>query len=102
MKLYLAGPMTGYPELNFPLFHAEAARLRSAGFDIVNPAEINADPTAGWLTCMRDDIAQLVRCDGVALLPGWFKSEGAFLEHYIARSLKLPVFMAADLPQLSA
>ena len=60
MKLYIAGPMTGYAELNFPVFHAEAARLRAIGFEIVNPAEINVDPAAGWLTCMRADIKQLV------------------------------------------
>ncbi|TGA83618.1 DUF4406 domain-containing protein, partial [Pseudomonas aeruginosa] len=27
-RIYLAGPMTGLPEHNFPTFHAEAARLR--------------------------------------------------------------------------
>lgn len=102
MKLYLAGPMTGYPELNFPLFHAEAARLRAAGIEVINPAEINPSPNAGWQECMRDDIAALVRCDGVALLPGWHKSRGAFLEHFVARSLDMEVFMAADLPQPEA
>ncbi|WP_156773566.1 DUF4406 domain-containing protein, partial [Paraburkholderia tropica] len=60
MKLYLAGPMTGYAELNFPLFRAEAARLRALGFEIVNPAELNADPTAQWLDCMRIDIAAMM------------------------------------------
>ena len=59
-RLYLAGPMTGLPELNFPAFHAEAARLRALGYEVVNPAEINVDPAAGWLACMRADIAQLV------------------------------------------
>ncbi len=94
MKLYLAGPMTGYPELNFPLFHAEAARLRSLGFEIVNPAEINADPSAAWLDCMRADIKQLVDCDGIALLPGWEQSRGATLEHAIARGLGFRVFQS--------
>lgn len=94
MKLYLAGPMTGYPELNFPLFHAEAARLRSLGFEIVNPAEINADPSAGWLDCMRADIKQLVDCDGIALLPRWSESRGATIEHNLVRGLGLRVFQA--------
>lgn len=97
MKLYIAGPMTGYAELNFPAFHAEAARLRAIGFEIVNPAEINADPTAGWLDCMRADIKQLVDCDGVALLPGWAQSRGANLEEHVARALGLRVFQAAHL-----
>ena len=87
MKLYLAGPMSGIKDLNFPLFHQEAARLRAAGYQVVNPAEINLDPAAKWADCMRADIAQLVTCDGIALLPGWMESRGAALEHSIAHAL---------------
>jgi hypothetical protein len=97
MKLYLAGPMSGYAELNFPAFHAETARLRALGFQIVNPAEINADPSAGWLECMRADIKQLVDCDGVALLPRWNESRGASIEQTLARDLGLRVFVASHL-----
>ena len=43
LKIYCAGPMTGLPELNFPAFHAEAARLRAFGYEVINPAEINPD-----------------------------------------------------------
>ncbi|WP_176079340.1 DUF4406 domain-containing protein [Paraburkholderia tropica] len=96
MKLYIAGPMTGYAELNFPLFHAEAARLRALGFEIVNPAELNPDPTAQWLDCMRVDIAAMMteKCDGVALLPGWEQSKGAPIEHNLMRDLGLRVIRA--------
>jgi hypothetical protein len=87
VRLYLAGPMTGLPELNFPAFHAAAARLRESGYDVVNPAEINVDPSEGWAACLRKDIAQLVTCEGIALLPGWEKSRGARLEHRIATEL---------------
>jgi len=92
MKLYLAGPMTGYPDLNFPLFHAEAARLRSLGFEITNPAELNANSNGDWLACMRADIRELVTCDGIALLTGWEKSKGASIEEGLARSLGFRVF----------
>jgi hypothetical protein len=97
MKLYLAGPMSGYPDLNFPLFHAECTRLRGLGLEIINPAEINADPATGWQACMRLDIAELVKCDGIALLPDWHLSRGALLEHHIARSLDMHVFVAAEI-----
>jgi hypothetical protein len=89
MRVYLAGPMTGLPELNFPAFHRAAANLRASGFEVVNPAEINPDPAAGWTACMRQDIAQLVTCQAIALLPGWRSSRGAQLEHHIATHLEM-------------
>jgi len=88
-RIYIAGPMTNMPALNFPAFHAEAARLRALGYEVVNPAEVNADPTAGWHACMRADIAQLVTCDAVRLLEGWESSRGASLEAHIAHSLDM-------------
>ncbi|GGD63237.1 DUF4406 domain-containing protein [Caballeronia grimmiae] len=108
MKLYIAGPMSNLPELNFPAFHAEAARLRALGYEIVNPAEIDVGPNPDWLSCMRADIRELVLCDGIALLPGWGQSPGATLEHTIARGLGLRVYqsrhiigLAADMPVIS-
>lgn len=86
-RLYLAGPMSGIQSLNFPAFHAAAARLRADGHDVVNPAEINTDPLTPWEVCMRADIAHLVTCDAICLLPGWRDSRGATLEAHIARSL---------------
>jgi len=90
-RVYIAGPMSGLPELNFPAFHREAAHYRAQGLEVVNPAEINEDPSAGWNECMRADIRELVTCDAIAMLPGWEKSRGASLEHYIARQLDLTV-----------
>ena len=90
-RWYIAGPMSSMPDLNFPAFHARAAELRAAGFEVENPAEINADPTAGWEACMRQDIARLVLCDAILLLPGWQQSRGARLEHTIAVELGLMV-----------
>jgi hypothetical protein len=77
----------GLPELNFPAFHQAAATLRAAGYDAVNPAEINGDPKAKWEDCMRQDIAQLVTCQGIVLLPGWEKSRGATIEARLAADL---------------
>ena len=91
MRIYVAGPMTGYPELNFTAFHAAAAALRAQGHHVENPAEINADPNAQWLDCMRMDIARLVTCDAVCMLPGWEKSRGATVEHGLAVGLGFEV-----------
>ena len=97
MRWYLAGPMSNLPELNFPAFHAEAARLRAAGHHVVNPAEVNPDHTMPWAECLRRDIPELLTCDGIALLPGWEASRGAKLEHHIATALGMRVVMAAEI-----
>lgn len=94
--------MTGKPLLNFPAFNAEADRLRALGYDVVNPAEINPDHSVPWATCMRDDIAQLVRCDGIVLLPGYESSRGACLELTIARALGLNVTYAGQIQRRAA
>jgi len=93
-RVYLAGPMTGYAEFNFPAFNAEAARLRSVGFDVVNPADHGIVDGAGWCDYLRYDIAQLSRCESVHFLPGWEKSKGALLERSIAVSLGMPMTFA--------
>ncbi len=95
MRIYVAGPMTGFPQLNFPAFHAAAAELRAQGHHVENPAEINADPAAQWLDCMRADIARLATCDAVYLLPGWQNSRGARIEQSLAAGLGLGLLLAS-------
>ncbi len=95
---YIAGPMTGLPDLNFPAFHAEAARLRAEGWEVINPAEINPDKHLSWRACMQTDIAALVFCDAIHVLPGWQGSKGAELELHIAERLGMEIY----LPDLAA
>ena len=91
MKIYVAGPMTGYKDFNFPQFATVAAALRKLGYEVINPAELNAGIDGDWQACMRRDIAALITCDGVALLPGWVSSKGAMIETNLARGLGLHV-----------
>ena len=101
-RIYLSGPMTGLPELNFPAFHAHAAELRERGHDVVNPAEITLDPAATWEQCMRADLAALATCDAIAMMPGWHTSRGAQLELHIAHRLGLLVlFVEREVDRLA-
>lgn len=92
MKVYISGPMTGYPEHNYPAFHKEAEKWRAAGFEVVNPAELNT-PEKDWQECMRRDIAVLTTVDAIVLLPGWENSRGARLELRIAMELGMRVIV---------
>jgi hypothetical protein len=90
-RVYISGPMTGLPDLNFPAFNAAAASLRQLGYEVVNPAELNPDHSMPWAQCMRADIKALCDCDTIALLPGWENSRGAHLEVHIAHRLDIKV-----------
>ena len=90
-RIYISGPMTGLPDLNFPAFHAAAAKLRASGYEVVNPAEINTDAGMSWEQCMRSDIKALCDCDTVVMLPGWMDSRGANFEVDIAIRLGMSV-----------
>jgi hypothetical protein len=85
--LYLAGPMTGYEDHNYPAFNAMAERLRAEGFQVINPADHGFVEGAGWADYLRYDISSIAKCSVIALLPGWSKSKGAQLETYIAEKL---------------
>lgn len=91
--LYLSGPMTGLPEQNFPAFHAAARRLRAAGYTVINPAEIEQHDPSSWIKCMWTDLAAMAAAepDGVAYLPDWTHSEGAWAEVNLIRHLGLRV-----------
>jgi nucleoside 2-deoxyribosyltransferase len=93
MRVYIAGPITGIPDHNFPAFRAAAKDLRRLGISVISPIEINGESegkAGNWQQCMKADIAALTQCDMVALLPGWQNSRGALLEQYVALNLGIP------------
>ena len=98
MRLYVAGPMTGLPDFNYPAFNAAAEDLRSKGYDVLNPADLESTNLTGkpqeWRWYMRHAIGMVVQADGLAMLPGWENSTGARLEHTIAMALKLDIHPA--------
>jgi hypothetical protein len=89
--IYIAGPMTGYPDFNRDAFEVAAIALRLHGYESHNPRESTVPDDAPWADHLRADIANLIACDGVAVLPGWECSRGASLEVSIAQALGMIV-----------
>lgn len=114
MKVYLAGPMRGKPEFNFPAFMQAAKALRASGLTVFNPAESDnehhgTDISKGNVTgdeaqaasqhgfslreALERDTTWICRhADGIVLLPDWQMSSGANAELALARALGLKVF----------
>lgn len=109
MKVYLAGPMRGIPEFNFPAFHAAATDLRARGHEVWSPAERDiaegfdpkndeARPLAYY---MRHDLPAVCESDAVVVLDGWPLSTGARLEVHVARACGIPVLSYPDITPVS-
>jgi hypothetical protein len=112
-KYYLAGPMSGIPQFNFPMFFRVGKRLRELGYDVVSPAEIdckedgdvalkskNGDPkeaARSWGDFLARDVKLLADggITGIIFLPGWEVSSGAKLEATVGL-LKKFTFMRWD------
>ena len=85
MKIYLAGKVTG--EVNYKSKFSNAAMcLRLRGYTVFCPIDYGLE-TITWQEAMRFLIPKMLECDGLALLPNWWKSKGARLERRIAKSL---------------
>lgn len=94
MAVYIAGPMSGYADFNHPAFHAKAAELRAEGYEVINPAEFDAEigPDQPWSTYLRRDLVLLAEeCNRIVLLPGWEASHGASLERYVGEKLGMEI-----------
>lgn len=104
MKIYIAGPMTGYPEFNFPAFHTAEYTLSKQGWTVFNPAKKDAEKDlAGFATgdakeaiakgfdfreAFLWDVARVIESDAIYMLRGWHGSPGAFAEHAVAVAVK--------------
>lgn len=115
-QFYLAGPMSGIPQFNFPAFTTAAQTLRAAGFNLIVPSEqdspevqaaalkatrgeLDADGKIGGETwgeiLARDVIIVADIIQGIILLPGWEKSRGARLECFVGLLCKHPFALYA-------
>lgn len=93
-RIYVAGPMTGIEEFNFPAFHAAAEMLRNSGWVVENPAEHGLVCGAEWADYLAYDLTRIGLCGSVYLLPGWENSKGAQLEVLIAERLGMQIINA--------
>lgn len=106
MTVYLAGPMTGLPEFNFPAFDRAAEMLAAQGYTVFNPAQMDRDvgfdPSSTQVSdeflrdALRRDLAAICDADAIAMLPGWEQSGGARIEWMLAAHLGLEIIYLSE------
>jgi len=121
MRVYVAGPMTGIAQFNFPAFDHAAKVLRALDYDVVSPAELDSPETRAlaiaspdgdpshyaqgdsWGDFLARDV-KLIADEGIeaiVTLPGWQKSRGARLETFVGRLCGLTIYEYASLGALN-
>ncbi len=103
IKIYLSGPMNGYPNFNYDRFNYVASLLRKQGYIVINPVELQGEPTDSlidingnsnvtidsWIQLLSRDIKVILdeQVDAIVLLDGWEKSNGAKAEIFIVQQI---------------
>lgn len=107
MKVYIAGPMRGIPNLNFPAFDEAKKRWEDAGHWVITPADMDrevgvdgSDESLKLLTpeflreAILKDVEVISNMDAVAVLHGWDNSLGSAVEVAISQFFNLPIYDA--------
>lgn len=97
--VYIAGPVSGQPDLNLPAFYKMQEELNALGFNTKNPHEFclhirSADPSDPRY--YAEGIRQLTYCTDIIFLEGWQYSAGAQVERKVAQLLQLGVHESID------
>lgn len=127
MKVYIAGPMSGRINYNYPAFFDAEIKIANLGHEAINPARLDSSNTIQnvskaleesiasiqdndknghtWEYYIRRDLPQLMKADAICVLPGWQDSRGASIEVDIANSVNMPILILKEgklIPRIEA
>lgn len=105
LKVFIAGPMRGYDNYNFPEFDRLEKILEDNGIECVNPgrisrkfkeADVNSDMSI-YNEMVRQQQEAERTCNAILLLDGWQWSRGARLEVKTAAELGMQFLLESDI-----
>ena len=115
--IYIAGPMRGFEDGNFPAFDRQARVLKKQGWIVINPAEMDrqeGEPPGGHLefdpatdyndqefmrdALKRDCVSICDKCTAMYMMSEFETSRGAKTEWHLAKALGLKIYYEAPLP----
>lgn len=117
MKIYIAGPMTGYKNFNFKSFDRARDNFEKQGYVVFSPADHDRTllgKSENWIPKEKDSVGpwkkwaiqgapslrEMLGADlswiaehgtAIYMLKGWEKSNGARAEHALAVALDLEI-----------
>lgn len=91
--IYISGPMSGYPEHNYPAFQRVAAELQALGYTTIDPSLTGMQPDWEWRDYLVKDLVDMLTkgINTVITLDGWEHSKGACLEVHVGRELGMTI-----------
>jgi hypothetical protein len=96
--VYIAGPITGYPDHNRHAFEYAAKRLGKLGYDVWDATEKTPVQDGwAWADYVRAGLQGVLAADVLCLLDGWEASRGARLEVDVAHALGVTTLPALTL-----
>jgi hypothetical protein len=117
--IYVAGPMRGFENYNYPAFDRCAKVLSEQGWTVINPAELDREAGKPMSDPMefspdtnyedhefmrnalkRDMISICDECTAIYMMSNWERSKGANTELALAKALGLDIFYEAPLPKV--
>ena len=115
--IYIAGPMRGFDDYNYPAFDRQQKVLEEQGWNVINPAEMDRDdekPINGPMqfdpdnnyedheymrqALKRDMVAICDECTAIYMMSKWETSRGAKAEWHLAKALGLDIYYESPLP----
>lgn len=118
--IYIAGPMRGIEDFNFPAFDRQANLLRKQGWCVINPAEMDRehgspesspmeyDPATDYndrefmRDAMRRDLVAIAEdCTAVYCMSGFETSRGAKAEYQLAKAIGIDIYYEVPLPKIN-
>lgn len=94
MKIYISGPMAGIEGYK-KNFKAAEEKMKEAGHEVVNPAEIDGEGMTREELLMLD-LWMLEECDAIYMLKGWQQSCGANREYGFALAKGMGVMFEVE------
>ena len=97
-KIYLSGQISGLPlDVARKRFTDAKEMLELQGWEVINPLDNGVPLDADWEEHMAEDILSLFACKAIFMLDGWERSQGARLEHALAKRISMRIIYQRDI-----